>query len=97
MSNWTQKNWIAWNQLTPEQRDYDRLFSKTYIPPETRPMETEGGRKAAVQSVEKNGCYCHVNPPCDFCTGMTEEEADIAWAKGSAEVVKLRQIGTNNE
>lgn len=97
MSSWTQKNWIAWNQLTPEQRDYERLFSKTYIPPEARAMETEDGRKAEVQSVEKNGCYCHVNPPCDFCTSMTEDEADIAWTKGTAEVVKLRQIGTNNE
>ena len=26
------------------------------------------------------GCSCHINPPCDFCTSLTEQEYDI-WQK----------------
>ncbi len=26
--------------------------------------------------MDVGGCSCHINPPCSFCTTMTEQEAD---------------------
>ena len=35
------------------------------------------------------GCSCHINPPCSFCTSMTEEEAVIYWNGGIRGLKKL--------
>ena len=36
-----------------------------------------------------DGCSCHLNPPCTFCTEMTEDEANAQWNGGMDELRAL--------
>ena len=41
-------------------------------------------------------CWCHVNPPCSWCTELSEEEADIVW-NGGRELLDLHwKLKLNN-
>jgi hypothetical protein len=70
-----------WNNMTPEQRDYDRFVARSIPEGAYRGAETEGGRRAEAErdkmfddAYEEGGCYCHLCPPCGWCTRDVEEE-----------------------
>ena len=42
-------------------------------------------------TVHYEGCSCHINPPCDFCMSLTEEEADIMWNGGREALEEYRR------
>jgi hypothetical protein len=37
------------------------------------------------------GCSCHINPPCNWCVSLTEEEADLFASGGVQAVLKHRE------
>lgn len=41
-------------------------------------------------SIEDDGCYCHLTPPCGFCMSMDEEEADIYAREGIDAMLRYR-------
>jgi len=48
------------------------------------------GYSEAREIYEDGGCCsCHLSPPCDFCVGMDEEEADVHWNDGMDGLRKL--------
>lgn len=53
-----------WNNMTPEQRAYDR-----YVAPG---MAAQFDRDR--YDFEPQGCSCHINPPCSFCTREADED-----------------------
>lgn len=38
-----------------------------------------------------DGCTCHISPPCNWCTSLTEEEAELFAQGGEAAVHKHRE------
>ena len=51
-----------WRRMTPAQQEYDRLA-------------LAGWPKDDDDNYERSGCSCHINPPCNFCTSQSDEEA----------------------
>lgn len=37
-----------------------------------------------------DGCSCHLNAPCSFCTSLTEEESEVFWSDGMIGLEKYR-------
>lgn len=71
-----------WHGMTPAQRDYDRFVARSIPAGATWSAETDGGRLAQAERDrlrdehgEPDGCSCHINPPCGYCTRETEEAA----------------------
>jgi hypothetical protein len=63
-----------WNNLTPEQRDYDRFVAKKIPVGASWTPETEGGRQMyedLLEDLEARGCSCHIKPPCSYCTDLS--------------------------
>lgn len=52
-----------WSQLSEKQKDYDRYFS---------PYESAELDDNDIEPYE--GCSCHINPPCSYCTKQNEED-----------------------
>jgi hypothetical protein len=77
-----------WNCLTPEQRDADRFINGQIPYGATRAPETDAGRQWKAEAVErgKTECTCHINPPCKWCTSLTQEEADLLDREGPAAI-----------
>lgn len=63
-------------KLEPSKREVRAAKSPAYVPP--NPV------REAPSAVRDDGgaCSCHLNPPCTFCTTLTEEEADAYDAAG---------------
>jgi len=41
---------------------------------------------------EEDSCVCFLGfPPCAFCTGLNEQEADAFWRGGLAALKKMRE------
>lgn len=40
-------------------------------------------------------CTCHISPPCDFCTSLTEEEVGAYASGGIHAVLKMRRDKSN--
>lgn len=71
-----------WKRMTPQQRDYDRYvgvipFGASWT------CETAGGDEAVAErkqekglSVYEQGCSCHINPPCGYCTRLEDAESE---------------------
>jgi hypothetical protein len=74
-----QKRLEIWNSMTPEQRDYDRYMGKIPRGASWNPETNDGARAIEERqsergySVYEEGCSCHINPPCSYCT---RDEAD---------------------
>lgn len=99
----------TWNAMEPKDRDYDRVVAKRIPRGATWDCETEGYRlQEEARDAERDdgdyegqeGCACHVNPPCGFCTSMTEEETDVYCNNGGSDggseaVLNLRQEKAN--
>lgn len=41
--------------------------------------------------MDEAGCSCHINPPCGWCTSLTEEEVEIYAVYGVDAVVAHRE------
>lgn len=78
MSDHNELRLKIWNQMTPAQRDYDRLIARQ-IPHGASPfLETKQAMELWEQMArdrpqKSEGCSCHINPPCDWCV---EQECD---------------------
>lgn len=55
-----------WNQMTPEQRNYDRMVDPI------NSAALDHGRNVDVDAFER-GCTCHISPPCSYCVGQHGE------------------------
>ena len=74
MSNRREQLLESWNRLTPQQRDYDRYVGKIPVGASWE-CETEEGQKVLEErrkerglSCYEQGCSCHIDPPCSYCT-----------------------------
>jgi hypothetical protein len=79
-----------WNNLTPEQRDYDRFVARTVPFGASRLPETAKGRAAQAAMWDVNdperGCSCHILPPCSYCESLIECEECGEWVPGEDEM-----------
>jgi len=62
-------NEAAMRRLTPAQREYDRLALAGW-PDDDR---------------EPEGCSCHINPPCSYCTRDIDEDPVTGGKPGATE------------
>ena len=51
-------------------------------PPYTPPAVIELPGEARDLRLDEVGCACHISPPCDLCSSLTEQEADAYLSAG---------------
>lgn len=73
--NWTPERIEIWNNMSPEDRDYDRIMTGTF-PPGGGRIESEKWRDYLYSLTEdeyesrmdQHSCSCHTSAPCSHCT-----------------------------
>lgn len=72
--NWTPERIEIWHNMSPEDRDYDRVMTGTFPPGESRVESTKwreflaNVEDGSEERMEQHSCSCHINPPCSHCT-----------------------------
>lgn len=70
---WTPERIRIWRNLTPAERDYDRVMAGSYPPlPGASVLETKQWQDYVAEQrehfFEEHTCSCHLNGPCSHCT-----------------------------
>lgn len=69
--DWTPERLSIWEDMTPAERDYDRVMAGSYPPGQGR-IETQDYRNYLAEKYDEaraddHGCSCFSNPPCGHC------------------------------
>lgn len=74
-----------WRNMTPAQRDYDRLVARRIPQGATWGAETAAGQAAEAErdrrmddGSEPEGCSCHLSAPCGWCVVQDDTDTDLA-------------------
>ena len=55
-----------WRDMSEDRKNYDREFApRQSLELDIAEFEDDIG-----------GCSCHINPPCQYCIGLTNEQSD---------------------
>lgn len=81
--NWTPERIEIWHNMSPEDRDYDRVMTGLY-PPGQGNVETAKWNEYLDQIAEthedrmdQHSCSCHINPPCSHCTDCEKCNCEV--------------------
>jgi hypothetical protein len=75
--SWTPERIRIWRNMSPTERDYDRMIAGSYPPlPGASQLETAEARdywmEEQSRSFDEHICMCQVSPPCSHCTDCPE-------------------------
>ena len=60
-----------WNEMSAEDRNYDRHFAPGVSAGYDKACDIDPSED---QEPDHEGCSCHINTPCSFCTSQGEED-----------------------